>query len=663
MRKTFVFLLFVMTCSGASAQEWRRIALPGVPAGRSGAAVASTGDGGLFVFGGLDSGAPMGDAWLFRPDGKAWSRLADGPVAVSQAAAVHVGNGRVLLFGGDDGRDVTDAFLQYDMTTGAWGGAPVDPASGRPGPRRGHGMAWDGEDSVLLFGGDGGDAGLLDDTWVYRISRRAWTRTAPGADPSPRREFGLSPAGGGKVLLFGGEDDWGLADDLWEFDFAAGEWALRNVGGGGNGPSPRRGHAFLRAADRLVLFGGAGDGGLLADSWDLDPADAKWRPIPERAVGIPGRAGAGIAAAAAGKVLLFGGKTDAGPDNGAWEYDADARRWAPVLVHESPRPREGADLAPADGNAAVLIGGAAPVRSFTGEVWMLDAASGTWTRRSDVPRRLSGCAPSGGSTGTDRAARLGAGSVAVVTARVFAPSDPCSMTFLPGTRWLNCVQLLSMPDGVWSETLFRPAAATAAADAAPTLRHDYAVAPDGDRGIVLFGGTDGAPLGDTWRLDGASLRWSLLWPAVSPGARVGHAMASLGRAGVFLFGGLDAAGGRRRDSWLFDPRTGQWRALSPAGAPPARSGHSLVALDSSRVLLFGGFDGERTLNDAWIFDLAADAWKPLGAAAGASPPARMNHAMTLTEGGLVLLFGGRADPGDEDSLLRDAWALDVTGIR
>jgi len=674
MQKGVLFLLLILCAARAPALEWRRIGSRGIPGGRSDAAVAETGDGGLFVFGGAGPGGLLRDAWLFRPEGRQWTGLAEGPAAVRGARAVHVGDGRILLSGGDDGKGAVPDLWLFDAGRGTWSAAAVDSASDRPAARSGHGMAWDGEDSVVLFGGSGGEAGFLDDTWVYSVSRASWRKAAPQPSPSGRRGFAMVPAGGGKALLFGGEDAQGLTDDLWEFDFPSARWALRAVGDEAAAlPPRRRATAFLRAAGRFLLFGGEGEEGLLDDVWELDPerAGSPWRrvrgSIPGATAG--GRSAAGCATTADGACLLFGGQTPAGADNGVWAYEPGRNRWSPLLLFDPPRPREDAGLAAADGSSVLLLGGASAFRSFSGEVWSLEVPTGIWRRRSDVPLRLSGCGPSGGSTGTQKTARLGADSLAVVSARVFPPSEPCSMTYLPGTLWLNSVQVLSVPDGVWTETLFRPAApgaATdaapgAASDAAPPLRRDYALASDGGRGLVLFGGIDGVPLRDTWIYDGLASRWRLARPAVSPSARSGHAMVSLGPAGVFLFGGMDGTGAPCGDSWLFDPRSGAWRALSPSAAPPARGAHALVALDSSRVLLFGGSDGKYAMDDTWIYDLEKDRWAPLDAAE--APPPRLDHSMALTGDGLLVIFGGRADPGDGGSLMQDAWVLDVSGIR
>jgi hypothetical protein len=119
--------------------------------------------------------------------------------------------------------------------------------------------------------------------------------------------------------------------------------------------------------------------------------------------------------------------------------------------------------------------------------------------------------------------------------------------------------------------------------------------------LVLFGGTNGAPLGDTWSWSGTN--WSLLAAASAstPPLRSAATLdydASLGQ--LVLFGGTNGA--PLADTWAWNGTA--WAPQSPAGGPPARSGASL-AYDaaSGQVLLFGGSGASGLLNDTWTRQL------------------------------------------------------------
>ena len=49
--------------------------------------------------------------------------------------------------------------------------------------------------------------------------------------------------------------------------------------------------------------------------------------------------------------------------------------------------------------------------------------------------------------------------------------------------------------------------------------------------------------------------------------------------------------------------SGCWSPVCVTGSKPSpRAGHTLTAVDEKRAILFGGDDGEKRLNDVWLFD-------------------------------------------------------------
>ena len=85
---------------------------------------------------------------------------------------------------------------------------------------------------------------------------------------------------------------------------------------------------------------------------------------------------------------------------------------------------------------------------------------------------------------------------------------------------------------------------------------------------------------------------------VTPTARDYHAMASLGEDQVLLFGGYDGA--FIGETWIYDLSANTWTSQAPAAAPSARVRHAMVSVGADRVLLFGGFDGTTTSGDTWL---------------------------------------------------------------
>jgi N-acetylneuraminic acid mutarotase len=168
-------------------------------------------------------------------------------------------------------------------------------------------------------------------------------------------------------------------------------------------------------------------------------------------------------------------------------------------------------------------------------------------------------------------------------------------------------------------------------------------------------------------------RWAKTDPKNEPPGRMYHAMACDTSTGkVYLFGGSsgDALSERVYGGLLvYEPVTGKWTALDPAGqAPAARHGHAMTYDPSTgKVLLFGGISKSGTyLDDLWAYDPASDTWTELDPA-GDTPDARSWTTMVYdSKNGKIMLFGGtgrRLVPFDEFTTnegFSDLWSYDPT---
>ena len=132
---------------------------------------------------------------------------------------------------------------------------------------------------------------------------------------------------------------------------------------------------------------------------------------------------------------------------------------------------------------------------------------------------------------------------------------------------------------------------------------------------------------------------------------------------VILFGGggVDARDGRPH-TWALDVTTDTWRKLDLDVEPPARCNSRMVYDAKNKVIvLFGGDAQDRGLADTWVFDGTAQKWiekkPPL------SPSPRWGHGMAyLEKSGVVLMVGGRAvshSYRDVAPLSKQAWVYDV----
>jgi len=136
-------------------------------------------------------------------------------------------------------------------------------------------------------------------------------------------------------------------------------------------------------------------------------------------------------------------------------------------------------------------------------------------------------------------------------------------------------------------------------------------------------------------------------PSVSPSAaglamavpRASHTATPLPGGRVLIVGGCvvdHCDGPAGADSELFDPATGRFTPGPPLSVP--RAGHTATALADGRVLVVGGFSGERQppLATAEVYSPATGRFEPTGPVS----VRRAEHTATRLRDGRVLIAGG-----------------------
>ncbi|MCA8950286.1 MAG: hypothetical protein KDE27_12345, partial [Planctomycetes bacterium] len=149
--------------------------------------------------------------------------------------------------------------------------------------------------------------------------------------------------------------------------------------------------------------------------------------------------------------------------------------------------------------------------------------------------------------------------------------------------------------------------------------------------------------------------WSIATTGTGPNGLMFAAMAGHQYAAV-SFGGLTGTGmfSNLADGLSLAGGFATW-GPAPSG-PPARMMHSMTAVGTSYIVLFGGFDGANALNDVWTYSFFTSTWTPR-VPTGLQPPPRTFASLSEGAGGTVVLFGG---VDGSNQIVGDTWQLTFT---
>lgn len=637
-------------------REFRDTGAMDIP--RRGHTTSLLGDGTVLVVGGDTGSGVTASCEIYDPATGQWAAADNLATARSDHAATTLPNGKVLITGGSDGSQALASCELYDPSTGHWGSA-ADLNTARAA----HTASVNTSGGVVAVGGyDPGTNATFTSGEVYFPAGDAWLPLA-GDLTTGRFDHTATVLPNGGILVAGGFNTaTGFLDSAEVFDPTFGIWSpTTNVLA-----DPRDRHsATLLPNGEVLVAGGRNGGGKLATAELYDPGTDTWSAAAPAA---HPRENHTASLLPDGSLLLAGGNAD-GKAAISERYLYASDTWSPT----GELSDGGLTTARADHTATLLPGGDVLVAGgFSPVAEIYPAPEGSWSTEASMATRRDNHTLTLLPDGRVLAAGgYGISFQELVGTEIFDPSTGSWSAGhpMPTARSVHTATLLAngkvlIAGGIVSNApsatadLYDPVTATWSPLPPMAAAHNVHTATLLPDGRVLVAGSSTSSLVEIF--DPISQAWSPTGSMVQP--RYGHSATLLHDGRVLAVGGIPLGGGFQTTSTaeIYDPATGTWTPTAGTGVD--RYLHAATLLPDGRVLVTGGSPSGGSgdaIADAEIYDPAGGTWT----AVAPMNQIRRQHAALLLPNGRVMVIAGDLSGNSLDGLTsveiydpaRDAW--------
>ncbi|KAL6567498.1 hypothetical protein OROGR_001166 [Orobanche gracilis] len=149
-------------------------------------------------------------------------------------------------------------------------------ATGAPSPRLGHTSSLIG-DNLYVIGGRADPMNILNQVWVFNISKREWKLLQCSGSFFPPRHRHTAVVIGSKIYVFGGIYNDSILSSLYLLDTNTSEWS--EIESHGDQPDPRHSHSMDTNESKLYMFGGYNGEKALGDLYSFDIQTCMWSKL------------------------------------------------------------------------------------------------------------------------------------------------------------------------------------------------------------------------------------------------------------------------------------------------------------------------------------------------------------------------------------------------
>ena len=306
----------------------------------------------MLVFGGFVDDVPYeyGDVWsLSFTNPIKWTQLSPtGPTPVPApyfSLVYDPVRQRMISFSADE-------FWALSNLSGTPAWSMLTPAGQVPRRRWGAAVIYDApRQRMVLFGGYVAPEGRrANDLWAYSLTGGTWSRIVSSSQAPAVRYLSTAiyDPGGDRMILFGGGNDLGVLNDTWQLSLA-GSPSWTHLSPAGTTPPGRNAHTAILDAprNRMVIYGGLDIGSnALSDVWALSlSGGTSWSALSPTGGPAPARAyHSAVFDAPRNRMLAFGWN-----DNSVWALGlAGTPSWSTLATTGTPPPALGAHSAAYD---------------------------------------------------------------------------------------------------------------------------------------------------------------------------------------------------------------------------------------------------------------------------------------------------------------------------
>ena len=266
-----------------------------IPAAGEDAAFAFDTENNQFVmFGGkTDDDSTLNETWLYYPEKQYWRQVTESklnpPPREEHVLIYDSYRNKVVLHGGENG-DTSNELWEFDLKTNQWSQKTTP---NTPFMEDHQAVYVATQKGAYFFGGQNEQVRSLNELWFLDLDPTSpsfyqWKLIHSNGKklPPPRVDHGMIyDQHKNRLLIYGGWDrnEDRYTTDTWEFLFDSMKWhrikmkpKLRDFF-----PSSRRhaGSALDEKNHLWIIFGGAGDGGPLNDTWVFNLLDDTWTDV------------------------------------------------------------------------------------------------------------------------------------------------------------------------------------------------------------------------------------------------------------------------------------------------------------------------------------------------------------------------------------------------